>query len=259
MLHDVSLILGQFLFTFKIFLIVLSFPQIAAKAVYYSPNQCTVIDIVYHLSDLTGPRGFKVKANSSFLCSLWFSLSQVDGKCQGYSELQRTIAGISQQQETLKWELAQSPPGVSIIKLHRYSNTTLENYLVGEALCNCSSCSPVSLDNSVKGRQKSNKTETRWDPRIRWLMPGHQIIHFISPWGNKTESDIISSTGHTSLSKEECWMKHQLNSKNLLLFMAFGGKKVIRIFHTVWTPAGMEKGVSKWYSHTFDSRVVGQF
>lgn len=81
--------------------IVLFFPQTAAEAVYYSPNQRTVRDTVCHcLPNLTGAWGFKAKVNSSFLYSWWFRFSQTDGKCQGFSEFQKTIVGFSQQQET---------------------------------------------------------------------------------------------------------------------------------------------------------------
>lgn len=51
---------------------------------------------------------------------------------QGFSELQRTVVGISQQQETLKREVTQNPSEVFVIKLYSHSNLTLKKYLVGE-------------------------------------------------------------------------------------------------------------------------------
>ena len=53
-------------------------------------------------------------------------------KCQGFSALQRTIVGISQQQETLKQEVTQNPSEVFVIKSYNYSNLTLKKYLVRE-------------------------------------------------------------------------------------------------------------------------------
>lgn len=89
----------------------------------------------------------------------------MDGKCQGFSELQRTIVGVSQQQETLKQELTQNPSEVFIIKLNRYSNMTLKKIPSGRGLRKCTSCSLRSLDNGVcKVEGRITKTESRWTP-----------------------------------------------------------------------------------------------
>lgn len=92
----------------------------------------------------------------------------MDGKkCQGFSELQRTIVGISQQQETLKQEVTQNPSEVFIIKSYSYSNLTLKKIPSERSLCSRTNCSLVSLDDNVHEGWKNNKNRDRRGPQSK--------------------------------------------------------------------------------------------